>query len=310
MSHLRQVLFGIGAALLSAGIVLGSFSIALTEGADRVAVLPSPVVTETRLAIQSPVILPTLTPTKGASPSPTLATSTTSLATPTPSPSPTLTPSATATFTEAPPTDCPVPGGWVTLQVVSGDTLKSLAEKYNSTEQALMQANCLVVETLIPGTLLYVPGLPPTSQPDRCGAPSRWVIYTVQSGDTLYRLSRELGVSVAQLQNANCLGNSTLIRNGQKLYVPFLPSRPAIPSPTTTQLPATPTSEPASPTVTLVPPALTATFQSPVPTSTIPPTPSPAPTEAQPTEPPLLPTPPGTSEIPPETEEPVIPAEP
>lgn len=63
-----------------------------------------------------------------------------------------------------------------------------------------------------------------------CGPPSRWVVYTVRPGDTLYRLSKVLGVSISQLQEANCLGNSTAIRAGTGLYVPFLP--PASPGPT------------------------------------------------------------------------------
>jgi LysM repeat protein len=303
MSHLRQVLFGIGAALLSVSIVLGSFSLALTEGMERVAFLPSPTDSETSLLLPSPVLPLLRTATQTESPTPTQTSGPISKVTATTTLLPTFTPSATATSTATPLTDCPVPAGWVTLQIQPGDTLKNLAEKYNSTEQALMQANCLIVETLIPGTLIYVPTLVPTSQPEpsRCGAPSGWVIYTVQTGDTLYRLSRELGVSVAQLQNANCLGSSTLIRNGQSLYVPRLPSRPAPSSPTPTQVTNTPTIQP-SPTMTPVTPTLTATDQPPVPTSTIPPTPSPAPTEAPPSteEPPQEP---GSPE-PTETDEP------
>jgi LysM repeat protein len=291
MNHLRQVLFGSLAALLSVGIVLGSFSLALTEGVERVALLPSPVPTETEVPATNPTLaLMTLPPTPVTIPSITHTVSIQNIETLTPTLTPTLTLMPSITHTTTPQTYCTAPGGWVTLLVQPGDTLKSLAEKYNSTEQALMEGNCLIVDTLIPGTLLFVPSLPPTAPIALCGAPSGWIRYTVQSGDTLFQLSRELGVSVAQLQNANCLGSSTLIRAGQTLYVPFLPSRPVSPSPTPTQAPASPTSVPASPTVISETPTITLTSPPPSPTlppptATTLPTPSPAPTE-----PPPLPT--------------------
>jgi LysM repeat protein len=305
MNHLRQVLFGSLAALLSVGIVLGSFTLALTEGVERVALLPSPVPTETEVPVINPTIdHMTLSPNPVITPSITHTVSIQDFGTLTPTLTPTRTLMPSITITTTPQIQCTAPGGWVTLLVQPGDTLKSLAEKYNSTEQALMDGNCLIVDTLIPGTLLFVPSMPPTAPIVQCGAPSGWIRYTVQTGDTLFRLSRELGVSVAQLQNANCLGSSTLIRAGQALYVPFLPSRPVSPSSTPTQAPASPTSVPASPTVIPETPTITLTLPPPSPTlppptATIPPLPSPAPTEPppSPTETPL-PTPTeGTPEI-------------
>ncbi|WP_456481101.1 septal ring lytic transglycosylase RlpA family protein [Oceanithermus sp.] len=44
-------------------------------------------------------------------------------------------------------------------------------------------------------------------------------VYTVQSGDTLYSISRRFGVSVAALQAANDL-EGTLLRAGQRLIIP------------------------------------------------------------------------------------------
>jgi LysM repeat protein len=303
MNHLRQVLFGSLAALLSVSIVLGSFSLALTEGVERVALLPSPVPTETELTTDPMVAPMTLPPTPATIPSITHTVSIQNIETLTPTLTPTRTPMPSITDTTTPQTNCTAPGGWVTLLVQPGDTLKSLAEKYNSTEQALMDGNCLIVDTLIPGTLLFVPSLPPTAPIAPCGAPAGWIRYTVQTGDTLFRLSRELGVSVAQLQSANCLGSSTLIRAGQALYVPFLPSRPVSPSSTPTQVPASPTSVPASPTVIPETPTITLTSPPPSPTlppptATIPPTPSPAPTEPPPS--PTETPPPAESTQPPE----------
>jgi len=75
-----------------------------------------------------------------------------------------------------------------------------------------------------------------------CGKPRGWVIYVVQSGDTLFTLSQTYNVSVSDLQNANCLGTSTLIIAGDRLYVPNVVTNTPIPSdtapPTSTTAPS------------------------------------------------------------------------
>jgi len=124
---------------------------------------------------------------------------------------------------------CPPPGGWYAITIQTGDSLATLASQYHTTTDALSKANCLLTESILPGTVLYIPDLPPTQMPP-CGVPTGWVYYTVQSGDTLSSISFVLNISIKQLQDANCLGDSTVIRNGQQLYVPFLPPHPS-PSP-------------------------------------------------------------------------------
>jgi LysM repeat protein len=63
-----------------------------------------------------------------------------------------------------------------------------------------------------------------------CGSPYTWVVYIVRPGDSLFRLSQVYGVTVAELQQANCLGTTTTLHTGQVLYVP--PTAPFAPSPT------------------------------------------------------------------------------
>jgi LysM repeat protein len=229
-----------------------------------------------------------------------------------------------ATSTNRPTTQlsCPPPAGWVLIRVNTADTLQSLSAIYHVPETDLIRANCLLTGSLIPGSTLYVPEsltialtdtatLVPVTRPPRktvpsCGPPSGWVAYKVQTGDTLYRLSRLLNVSVAQLQQANCLGSSTIIRVGQSLWVPFMPPTstattgvlPTSASPTAT-LSSTPTMTPSltassSATLTLTPslsltlvPTYTNTPEptytnTPVPTFTnTPVTPSPTPLPAE-----------------------------
>ena len=87
---------------------------------------------------------------------------------------------------------------------------------------------------------------------DSCGVPAGWILYTVKQGDTLSSLSRALGVSIAQLQSANCMGSSTQLYLGTSIYVPFTPPvvKTATPMPSKTSIPNTKT--PVPPTNTAV----------------------------------------------------------
>jgi hypothetical protein len=134
---------------------------------------------------------------------------------------------------------------------------------------------------LFPGTVIYVP--PASTQTSwLCGRPSGWIVYIVQPGDTLYRLSLAFGVSVAQLQQANCITDPNNLPTGLKLYVPPWaatpwPTIPAVDTPITwpTNTPETGVpSETPVPTETLYPTDI------PYPTDTPIPTDIPFPTEA------------------------------
>jgi LysM repeat protein len=236
MKNLRQVFLAIIIALTSIGLVLGGFSLSLIEGNISTNLAPTHTLT--------PTITPTLQPFTRSVDSPTPSpTMTLTLAfTWTPSWTPTTTPTAIPSLVPS-PTNCPPPTGWLPYVVRSGDTLEKIATRYHSSVARLQQANCLLTTDLLPGMVLYVPPLP-TQTPVSCGRPSGWVVYIIQPGDTLYRLSQAYGISVAELQQANCMGTSTLLHVGQTLYVP-----PWAPRPPTPTLPGvfTPT---ATPTIT------------------------------------------------------------
>lgn len=264
-----QILLGFLAAVLSALIVFGAMATALVEGGVQTALQPATDTAQPAAPISQPG---GFTPAAVSSPFP------------------------TATY--VPPTSCPPPAGWIPVTVGLDESLPALADAHQTSVQQIVDANCLVVPSIRAGSVVYVPPAPPTattaasptlepartSLPTRtsipCGPPAGWVRYRVQAGDTLSRLSRLLGgVSISQLQQANCLGSSDLIRGGSFLWVPFLPATrtPALPAPviTTTMLPsptwtqAPPTSTPAPPTPTLAPD--TATNTPPPPTMTTPP---------------------------------------
>ena len=258
MQALRQLGSGILFAIISVGLILGSLSAALTEGYVN---QPRPVETETSVPTRA-AALPTSPSTPPAPPLP----------------PPTIIPSSPSpTATIAPPTACPPPIGWLEYIVQIGDSVDSLAQRYTIQPEELLRANCLFSPSLIPDTRIYVPPFP-TQTPIPCGPPYGWITYTVKVGDNLYRISLAYRVSVAELQNANCLGYSTRINAGQRLYVPNVPtSTPAItntPSPTNTFTPTitvtvdAPTWTPSA-TNTFIPATATATnTATPIPTAT------------------------------------------
>ena len=102
-----------------------------------------------------------------------------------------------------------------------GDTLASIARRFNTTYMAIAQANNIVNPNLIyAGQTLIIPtdgGTPPPAPPP---APGPGTTYTVQPGDTLYRISVRFGVTVQAIAQANGIRNINLIYVGQVLQIP------------------------------------------------------------------------------------------
>lgn len=96
--------------------------------------------------------------------------------------------------------------------VKSGDSLWSIAKKYDTTVDELKRINNLTSNTLSIGQILK---LPSTNQIDN----QDYIIYTVKSGDNLYAIGREYGLTMDELMKYNNL-NSTLLSIGQQLKIP------------------------------------------------------------------------------------------
>lgn len=199
MGAWRQLGGGFLLGVLSVGLVLGGFALAMAEDGMIPALAPQPSPTAVQQSAYPTLEL--LPPLDG---------STLAVESPTPSQTNTLPP---------PPTTCLPPAGWVPISIQPYDTLASIAQTYRVDPFELQQANCLVSNELIAGSFLYVPPLPTVTR-IACGAPAGWIIYIVQPGDTLFRISLLYRVSVSQLQQANCLGGSSAIYTGQQLRVP------------------------------------------------------------------------------------------
>jgi LysM repeat protein len=260
METFRQIAGSLFLALLSISLVIGGISLALAE--SYVPEIPTPTETPAPTSIFNTANTPTLVAASFS-------------ATP-------LTPSATI----PPPTSCPPPAGWIAISVQPGDTLAILAARYSTTPANLSAANCLFSSDLPTGSIVYVPPVP-TQTNVPCGPPPGWVRYTVRPGNTLTSLSLAFGVSVSQLQIANCMpANQFNLAIGQVIYVPNVPTR-------TPRATATATLTPVSiifPTLTWtasVTPTATDT-PSPTPTQTASPTATPTATIPSPTTPPTI----------------------
>lgn len=284
------------AVVLSLILVSGSLLLSMVEG-GMVAVLPPTQTLSPTQTSTSPLPAPTRTPQVTlAQPTVTSADTETEQV-----PTESSTPKPTVTMTPLPPTNCPPPPGWLAIQTGPGDTLEELAGNYGTSVEALMQANCMLTTQLLPGTRLYVPPFKSPTPSKSCGAPSGWIQYIVQPGDTLYRLSIMFKVSIYALQEANCL-TSTRILAGQRLFVPNLPTwTPTVPTPlpTRTPTPFIPTTTPttAIPTPTNTPVTPDPTF---TPTPVVIPADTPTPTNPpEPTATPVTPVPVSAEQKPP-----------
>jgi membrane-bound lytic murein transglycosylase D len=58
----------------------------------------------------------------------------------------------------------------------------------------------------------------PTTKPTTSGSPAKVVYHTVGKGETMYRISKEYGVTVQQIQEWNSL-TDTNVKEGQKLKI-------------------------------------------------------------------------------------------
>ncbi len=116
-----------------------------------------------------------------------------------------------------------------TVQVTSGDNLRRIAERNNTTVDAILAINPEIKNpnVLVAGHKIRIP-LPADSQEAKDLAANReaervekeGLDYTIKPGDTLNKLKNRFGTSVTDIQKLNQMGNSTNLRIGQKIKIP------------------------------------------------------------------------------------------
>ncbi len=148
------------------------------------------------------------------------------------------------------PTPSPTPFEYT---VRANDTLSAIAKRYNTTVEALMEANNIADATRISiGTKLII------VQPPDYSATMAFETYEVTQGDTLSTIAQKFNLSAAELREINNLSNDKL-SVGQKLRIPI---GTATPAPTPTVPPTlTPTPGPWHPATALLSPPDQTTFE-------------------------------------------------
>ena len=97
----------------------------------------------------------------------------------------------------------PTPGEYTEYIVKSGDSLYSIAKKYNTTVNELMKFNNLTSNVLSIGQRIKIPTpgvTPPIETPS-----GEFITYTVQPGDSLYAIAQRYNTTVNELMKVNNL---------------------------------------------------------------------------------------------------------
>ena len=95
--------------------------------------------------------------------------------------------------------------------VKKNDTLYTIANKYNTTVDSLININNLKSNILYIGQILKVPS-------SSIDVPNNNLVYTVQKGDTLYSIANKFGMTVNNIKQLNNLFTNT-INIGQELLI-------------------------------------------------------------------------------------------
>lgn len=107
-----------------------------------------------------------------------------------------------------------IPSTTITYTIKLGDTLYSIAKKYDTTVDKIKQLNNLTSNTLSIGQQLQIPT---TSFIE---TPTTTVTYNVVPGDTLYSIARKFNTTVNNIKSLNNLSNNLLVVGQQLLISP------------------------------------------------------------------------------------------
>lgn len=107
------------------------------------------------------------------------------------------------------------PNNMFMYTVKKGDTLYSIASKYNTTVQKIIDLNYLKNTNLSIGQILRIPEMYTPS--NEISLPN-YISYIVKKGDSLYSIAKKYGISVDTIIKDNALSNNNLVI-GQELKI-------------------------------------------------------------------------------------------
>lgn len=117
---------------------------------------------------------------------------------------------------EFPPVTPPA-SDYTTYTVKSGDSLYKIANQFGVSVNDIIEFNQLPSTVLSVGQQLLIPKS--TDNSETPATPTEGQYYTVKSGDSLYKIANQFGVSVDDIIRSNNL-TSTMLSIGQQLFIP------------------------------------------------------------------------------------------
>ena len=117
------------------------------------------------------------------------------------------------------------PNNMFMYTVKQGDTLYSIAKKYNTNVQDIINLNYLKDTYIKPGQIIRIPEF--YFDMDNMNLPN-YINYTVKKGDTIYSIAKDNNIDVDILKKDNALTNDTLtigqvirirLQDGQTTYI-------------------------------------------------------------------------------------------
>lgn len=107
-------------------------------------------------------------------------------------------------------------------KVQEGETVSSIASKYNITVYELYRLNPEARSKLYPGLVLVLPGNSKAPSGDKtASAKANFKVHTVQKGETLYSLSKMYGVTQESIKRYNTQLYASELRTGDAINIPI-----------------------------------------------------------------------------------------
>ena len=117
-------------------------------------------------------------------------------------------------------------GGYAIKTVVAGESLASIANRYNTTVEIIMNYNTLTSEVLHPGDIVKIPYVEATGGAAQTAPkpPTGFTTHTLQEGETFSDVATHYGLSLQALVGANPdLSSMDSLPAGLELLVPPAP---------------------------------------------------------------------------------------
>ncbi len=120
------------------------------------------------------------------------------------------------------PTPLPPTTSYIRHQVLTGETLLSIAATYDVTVEEIQAVNNLSDALIRAGDVLIIPVLQEGgTQSALTEGPTSRFQYTVRTGDTIISIAVNFGSTVAEILQANNLTDQAIIRPGDQLVIPL-----------------------------------------------------------------------------------------